>query len=390
MGIQTRAVKGAYSVEYVLGGEQVSRLFVRDLRMRIGGAALRMGGIADVETKDEYRRRGYARQALARAVELMREHGYDISTLFGISDFYPRWGYVPIFPETRLMVALRDAMHAHLVYPVRRLQRHELPLTLELYQRNNAARTGAIVRQRDTWIGFRHGSRYRWPTNVYGAFDGQSAHRPAVGPPTGALMGYAVIDRSPAEAIVPEVGYRSEQVFSTLMAAAARQARRVHSEQIHILAPPDHPFAEYCKQLGCRLMIHYHRSGGAMGRIINIETCFERLTGGTPPAGELTRRLRASRLDWNGRLAIVSDIGEVTLRIEGGVVAAARDRNLRVPVPRARLSIPQGLLTQLLFGYRDAADVLRAKGVSLRHAPVELIQALFPCGYAYVWRPDYF
>lgn len=391
MGVQVRAVEGAYAVEYILGGEPVSRLFVRDLRMRIGGAVLRMGGIADVETKGEYRRRGYARQALERAVELMRERRYPISTLFGISDFYPRWGYAPIFPETRVMIALPDAACAlergHAgpsPYTLRRLHRSELPMTLELYQRNNATRTGAIIRRRDHWTGFRHGSRYRWPTNVYGAFDGTR------------LMGYAVIDRSPAEAIVTEVGYRSETVFSTLMAVAVRQARRAHADQIHILAPADHPFAEYCKRLGCRLMIHYHRSGGAMGRIVALETCFERL------AGELTRRLRASRPDlwsedacargWNGRVTIATDVGQATLRIQDGVVAyeqAERTATSR-GVPHARLSIGQALLTQLLFGYRSAAEALRAEGVSLRGAPAGLLEALFPRTCAYVWRSDYF
>jgi predicted acetyltransferase len=368
LGVQTRAIEGAYAVEYMLAGEQVSRLFVKDLRMRVGGAALRSGGIADVETKEQYRRRGYMRQVMERAVALMRQKGYDISALFGISDFYPRWGYAPVFPETRIIMAPKDAAGVRSVYPLRRLGRPELDLTLELYRRNNALRTGSIVRRRDRWPGFRHGSRYRWPINVYGAFDAR-----------GRLMGYAVLDRSPAEAIVCEVGYRSEEVFGSLLAIAARQARRVRAEQIQVLAPADHPFAEFCQQLGCRLMIRYNRNGGAMARIINLESCFTRL------APELARRLKSSRCDWRGKLAIKSDIGEVTLRIQKSTVNCEEGG-----AADARLDISQALLTQLIFGYRRAAEALRAGGASLRGAPVELIEALFPRGCAYVWRPDHF
>lgn len=369
MGVQTRVTDGAYAVEYILSGEQASRLFVRDLRMRVSSAVLRSGGIADVETKEYYRGRGYARQLLERAVALMRQEGYDISALFGISDFYPRWGYASVFPETRLMMLTKDAARAHPVYPLRRLGRHELGATLELYRRNNALRTGTVVRRRDRWPGFRHGSRYRWPTNVYGAFDSRRR-----------LMGYAVLDRSPAEAIVCEVGYRSEQVFGTLLAAAVRQARRVQADQIQILAPADHPFVEFCQQLGCRLIIQYNRSGGAMARIINLQSCFVRL------APELTRRLKSSRCDWRGRLMIKSDIGEVILRIRDGAVNCEEAGG----AADAWFDAGQGLLTQLMFGYRSAREALRAAGASLRGAPVELIEVLFPRGYAYVWHPDHF
>jgi predicted acetyltransferase len=369
LSVQTRAVEGAHIVEYILGGERVSWLFVRDRRMRVGAVTLRMGGIADVETKECHRRHGYARLVLERAVTLMREEGYEISALFGISDFYPRWGYAPIFPTTRIVMEANDAVGAKPGYNLRRLKPDEADLTLDLYRRNNAERTGAIVRRRGQWAGFRQGSRYKWPVNVYGAFDD-----------CGRMMGYAVMDKSPAEAIVVEVGYRGGDVFPTLLSAAAGQARRVRAQHLHIHAPPDHPFVEFCQQLGCRLMVQYNPNGGAMGRIINLAPCFRRL------APALARRLRSSPVDWSGLLAIETDIGTVALRIVGDEVSC---RELGGPAD-ARLHIGQSVLTQLLFGYRSVSAVLGAGVASLRGAPVELIQALFPRGNAYVWRADYF
>lgn len=375
MTIQTRQVGDAYLVECVVSGVQASRLFVRDRRTHIGTAVLRMGGIADVETDEHYRRRGYARHVLDGAMALMQDKRYDISTLFGISDFYPRWGYAPVFPETRVFVSAKDAAAVNATYRLRRLTRNELPATLELYRRNNAARTGAIVRQRSMWSGFRHGSRHKWPTNVYGAFDGR-----------GRLTGYVVLDKSPAEAIIVEVGYRREDVFGTLLAAGVRQARRVKAEQIHLLAPADHPFVEFCQQFGCRVVIQYHRSGGAMGRIINLEGCFSRLVP------ELTRRLRrvgtrhAVPVRSSGRLRVATDIGEVVLRIARDAVSVTESSS----ATDARLDITQAALSQLLFGYRAASAMVQSKQASLCGAPTELLDVLFPRVSAYVWHPDYF
>jgi predicted acetyltransferase len=367
--IRTRAVQGAYAVEYILEDKRLSRLFVRDRRMRVGAATLRMGGIADVETEEHHRGRGYMRQVMERALVLMRDKGYEISTLFGISAFYPRWGYAPIFPETRVVMDAKDLASGNARYTLRRLIPEQAELTLDLYRRNNAERTGAIVRRRGEWRGFRQGSRYKRPVNAYGAFDGR-----------GRLTGYMVMDRSPDEAIVVEVGYRRHDIFPTLLGAAARRARQVRAEHIQLYAPPDHPFVEFCQQLGCRVMMHYNRDGGAMGRIINLLPCFSRL------APELTRRLRATRADWNGRLAIETDIGAVTLRIIDGAVSC---EELSAKAD-GRLRIGQGSLAQLLFGYKSAAPMLEGRIASLRGAPVEVIEALFPPGQAYVWRPDYF
>jgi GNAT superfamily N-acetyltransferase len=384
LSVETRALEGGHIVRYVLGGEKASRLYVRDCRMRVGRAVLRMGGIANVETKEHHRHRGFARRLLEQALVLMRQQEYDVSVLFGISDFYERWGYAPIFPETRLTIAARDAARVPSAYQLRRLSGGEMPLTLELYRRSNALRSGTLVRRRDKWPGFVQGSRWKRAVNVYGAFDANKR-----------LAGYAVLDRSSDEAVMVEVGYRRADVFGALLAAGVRQARRVMAEQVHVLLPADHPFAQWCHQFGCQVVTHYQRSGGAMGRIVGLRSCLARL------APELGRRLRAAGgappagVDWCGGLAIATDIGSVILRLGPQVVTAEEAADAAAP-PDACLDIKQALLTQLIFGYRSAADVLGSGGAALRGAPPQVIDALFPPGsaagggQAYIWRPDYF
>ena len=62
--------------------------------------------------------RGFARRVLEESNRFMEEEGMDIASLFGIRDFYERWGYAPALPEYRVYLRVEDLSGAS--------QRHEL------------------------------------------------------------------------------------------------------------------------------------------------------------------------------------------------------------------------------------------------------------------------
>jgi predicted acetyltransferase len=73
-------------------GADVSGLSVVDQRVRVGSAGLKMAGIAGVWTVEDYRRQGYASRVMWSAIEEMKRRRYNVSILFGIEDFYHRYG----------------------------------------------------------------------------------------------------------------------------------------------------------------------------------------------------------------------------------------------------------------------------------------------------------
>ena len=79
--------------------EQVSGLGLREFQMRFGSAQLKMGGIEGVNTKEEHRNKGYSRRVMEVTMTFMAENGYDVSMLFGIRDFYHKFGYATVIPE---------------------------------------------------------------------------------------------------------------------------------------------------------------------------------------------------------------------------------------------------------------------------------------------------
>src|SRR2546423_1535943 len=90
--------------ELVMDGKGVSRLWLLELPMRVGSAVVRMGGIAGVGTDREYRMRGLSRRVMANSTHWMADEGYDCATLFGIRDFYDKFGYAPCMLVPRFEV----------------------------------------------------------------------------------------------------------------------------------------------------------------------------------------------------------------------------------------------------------------------------------------------
>jgi len=84
---------GESEVILSLDGKRISRTVVIPMFMRIGEAVVRMDGIGGVETDEAFRNRGYMRTVMETCVEIMAAGDGAMSTLFGIQDFYPKFGY---------------------------------------------------------------------------------------------------------------------------------------------------------------------------------------------------------------------------------------------------------------------------------------------------------
>ena len=79
-------------------GEIVATLRVWDRTVRVGGTAVKMGGIGGVGTHPDHRRRGHASAMLRDAVDWMRSRGYLTSVLFTevATEFYRRHGWASV------------------------------------------------------------------------------------------------------------------------------------------------------------------------------------------------------------------------------------------------------------------------------------------------------
>lgn len=82
------------------GGRIVSTVQVLRKRVRLGGAALDVAGIANVFTTASHRERGLANRLLRLALDAMPEHGFDLSLLFATRlEFYGALGWRPLLRQ---------------------------------------------------------------------------------------------------------------------------------------------------------------------------------------------------------------------------------------------------------------------------------------------------
>ncbi len=361
--------KDHYRLSLQFTGEDVSRVWGLKLCMRVGSVRVRIGGITNVETPEKHRLKGYSSRAMWAAIEMMEDNGYDMSVLFGIPDFYHRFGYAAVFPESWLYVKTQDLLRAEARYAARLMRRkNDLPELLQLYNHNHAERTGTLVRPK-TWR-----CRRPWPLDVIVALD---ARKRVVG-----YLKYLKEDERFKDDRPDGVDIEAwdDSVFGTLAAALGRRARRRDVSEVRFWLPPDHSFGAFCAGLGCRWEIYHTPKSKAMGRIICLERLMKKLTP------ELGRRLEAAESSWKGELSLVTDIGVVGLEVDG------RGVQLRSPQRRnaSVIEIPQMALTQLVMGYRSVDDVSRDPGVTIPARLVPVMEALFPKGQPYMAHPDRF
>jgi predicted acetyltransferase len=78
-------------------GRIASTVRVIPRKVYLGGRAIAMGGIGDVGTRPEYRRRGLSGKLLTMAIARMLEKDMPLSVLFtGVNEHYARYGWVTL------------------------------------------------------------------------------------------------------------------------------------------------------------------------------------------------------------------------------------------------------------------------------------------------------
>ena len=372
MDIRTHDNGRYHRREMRIGDQVVAWLTVIDYQMRIGSAQVRMAGIGGVETHREHRMKGLMRILFDDTVRYMTDEGYDVSVLFGIPNFYTKFGYAVCLPSSRVTVQTRDAERAQAGAPLiqaRPFQLGDLPFVIDLYSRHNAVRTCSLVRAAEHFTGF-----------PIGTWWDQSADA-VVFEDSGQPIGYAAWDKTDQSVNVIEAETTDDRYWGALLGEFARQAIAKRCGQISLFMPPDHPLVCYAQRFGCEWTITYPRHGDGMMRVLNQATLFDKLRP------ELEQRLVARPLPETIDLAIHTDLGAVRLSAAGGrltvsagAVAGAADS----------VTLSQDRLAQLVAGYRDARDVLNDTQVQTTGNARTGLEALFPRGWPYMWHADHF
>ncbi|NOZ19994.1 MAG: GNAT family N-acetyltransferase [Planctomycetes bacterium] len=348
----------------VLAGEIVGHVRIQPNVFKLGAARLRVGGIGDVTTHFRQRKKGIAAAAMIDAIDFMKEDGFDLSILFGIPNFYHRFGFAPVIPPAPTLTldapALDGLKQRH---RCRAFRAADIPKLDAFKRRHDPLDTLSVCRTPAHW-------RYRLS---------RWAGSPLFYDKRGRLVAYMQVSAEQDQVRVHEVvAAPDEEVYASVVKELARRARRQVVRRIALQIPPDHPMAEYCIRFGCQYLMRYHKNADGLGRVINVGSFvrkmlpeWERLLSRSELAGKegslaLSVDGRAMRLlSKKGRLALE----ETPRRVKGAL----------------RLTAQQFL--QAAVGYAG----LGAKLAELKGAgPRRMAEVLFPRRCPYLWRTDGF
>ena len=342
------------------GGEMVSELWLVDVTVRAWGGTLRSAGVAGVATPKPHRMKGHARRLMEACEPFTADRGFEISTLFGIPDFYHRFGYATICPEYEVRIDLdaldseREASSLEDVRPT------DWGGIARLCNAAYAALDGSVVRREGAWQGPKQGSDW-----------GQTPRALVGRDPQEQPVAYAVVDNELTDGClgVSDAAASNDAAAEALVGGLAEIAKSHGATGLLARLHPETGLGPLLTQYGGAAVVTRPDNAGYMARIVDLSAVLRKCTP------SLSARASACDLPVPETIHVRTDIGDGRIALAG-------------EAPQAELCVDRMELVQLLFGYRTFTE-LRDKGTANASGVTDqVLAALFPRNDGYCFWPD--
>lgn len=314
--------------------------------MRVGRATIRCGGIGAVATHVDHRGRGHLKRTANASIDAMRDGGYDVSLLFGIDNFYNRFGYYPAILYENHVVPVGELPSDKPDRPVRKFKLVRREDTDRLYNQAFEGFTGTAVRPTFTRGGNTQSEAYRWDDEA------------------GELAGYVYAIARDHKLHCHEGVGEPRQVLRTL----GMLARKNHcNELVFYNQPRRSPLMRIIRAGRCEVVTKLNDDGGPMAKMLNLASTMQKVSG------ELHGRLKASAMSgWTGKLTIDDGDQAVSLDVTRRGIAVGK---------KARSSHTlrtDGRSVQLVFGFDSPTAMAESGVIRCSGEALALACALFP------------
>ncbi len=345
-------------------GDLAAALRLFTYTVRIGEARLKMGGFGCVTTAGPLRQKGYAARLMSDCMRYLYKHGYHVSTLFGIADFYHRWGFASVLPEYASMINMREAAMA-VAPPFKRrtMKPGDIQAVQRMHTRNDADTACSVIR-----LGGHMSCKWdRWKTAQI------------LTDTKGKVVAYFMGGAGKAEYNVDEVGVLDYNWCPAVLNACMTLAKDEYATRIRFNVPPSHPFVRYLLQYNSEHEMHVSRNSNGMMAVVNLDETLECMI----PEWE-SRLCMAAASGYNAEVTLVVQRKPHRIRVHRGAVDVAAMTGAN------KVSLSPVEVIQLITGARHAEEVLARKRRALNASGVTLLNTLFPKRTPYVWHSDRF
>ena len=333
--------------------------------VRIGEARLKVGGFGWVTTCTRHRQKGVCRALMVDTLQYMRDHNYHVSMLFGIPNFYHRFGFVTTLSDHSIIMDLEEALTSiYARYRMRDAKPGDILAIQKLHAANDAEVTCSLLRS---------------CAHLTNKWDIRGKGMRVLTTEQGKVVAYFLARKDGDHLTVEEVGFADMAACEQVLGASARIAADEAVGRIHFLVPPSHPFAHFLLLYKTTHQMQVVRDTGGMMAFINLGETLENLI---PEWENLLARsaLRDARTEFT----VLVDGSPYRLRANRGAIDVAQFPG------KNKVSVTAAELMHLVTGYRHAEDILATRRRLITTEARALISALFPKHNPYVWLFDRF
>jgi len=348
----------------LVDGELAGALRLTTEVIRLGEARLKMGGLGWVATAQEHRHKGVASALVQGTLRYMRSHGYHVSMLFGIPNFYHRFGYTTTLADYFITLDAAEAARVSTQYVLARpVKPGDLSALQRMHNANDTSVACSLLRSSAHLTN-------RWQ-KVKDAEVLTNAR--------GKMIAYAIARPEEGALLVTEAGIDSPLTGPALVAHCARRAQEALLGSVRFAIPPDHTLARVLRQYESTHEARLCRERGGMMAFVDLGETLESLVP-----------------EWEARIA---DSALATIHAEATLLI--NDEAWRIRAHRGALDVSSGAgankfsvsaqeLMQLVTGYAHIADILNARRRLITADGHAFLAALFPKRDPYVHMLDRF
>ncbi|GGO06909.1 GNAT family N-acetyltransferase [Saccharibacillus kuerlensis] len=350
-------------------GELCAKLALLPLEVYIHGQQIKMGGIAGVSTWPEKRRQGMVSRLLRRALEEMKEQGQLLSYLHPFSvAFYRKYGW-ELFTENKNISIPVDKLPARKNVPGRVVREvRDIDVLKSIYDRAVVRYNGAMARS-GSW----------WKNRIMNDISYTAVYYNEAGEAEAYVL-YEIENRL---WITEEIFWLNETARQGLWDFIINHDSKLKEVQLKL--PVDDPMP----LLLSNPMVKQEIEPYFMGRIVDAAEFIKAYPfAQIGSSSRFALRIEDRDAPWNEGTWIwtVSPEGEGKLE-----AVKQNDESNSEGIEQLgdqEISVPIGILTSMLLGYRRPSDLQRFGLLNTSEVLAEQLDALIPTRTPYL--PDYF
>jgi predicted N-acetyltransferase YhbS len=336
------------------GDRVVGNVTVLRVPVRLGSVVLETAGIAGVCADPRARKQGIASALMPEALKASKEAGLCFSLLFGIDNFYHRFGFVPAWADHEMRVKPEE-LPGSPRWKTRKAGKGDVPRMMEYYNRLYGGWDGSCVRDPAIFL--------RGKNNIFLVLRG---------PRTGDWA-YAILravqweDRDHLRLI--EAAGTGADWPDAVLCETAHYARKVERDSVIIRMPVSHPVCRPLTFRNATGRTNYVRNGAAMGAVLDFAGLARTM------APEWCRRIGEAGL------AVPREGLAIRFREEHyrWWPDRADGRAERLERAAARMDMEfNDALARLVMGHGEPEEIVRHYAMRVRPEALPIVRAIFP------------